>query len=490
MPRLDLKADSVPSVPSMLRNPPPATSSARNVAPGQRDPAAALVMASTLTVMAGATIAPALPEMADHFEDFPGSALWVRMVVTVTALAIALSAPVAGWVGDRVSRAGLLLGSVCLYAGAGAAGFVIDDLRWLLVSRAVLGVAVAGVMTASTALIADWFSGDVRARLFGYQAAAAGVGGAVCLSAGGLLARWSWQAPFVVYLLAVPLAILVAVRVRDAPSGDHASATPPAAARSVFAARDLWFVVPVVVATVSQIVFYTIPTQLPFHVAQLVDAGPTLTGCLIAFMVLVQSCSSLSYRRLAALGHVAIAAGSATFMAAGMTVLALAGGLGAVLAGLTVTALGVGLIMPNLNHWVTARASVQQRGRLVGVLVSATFLGQFLSPVLLSAWGTQTDLSGLYLGAAVIALAMAVALGCLTALTGGDRGPLGHTPTALQRRSVSQASTGPAQVFETFDEGQPQRDPEGVAVLDADLLIEGSPEPGVGPLDQGDLCGR
>lgn len=418
---LDFNFGSPPSVHAMLGDRPPALSSARDASPPRRGPATTLVLVSTLTVMAGATISPALPEMADHFRDVPRSGLLVRMIVTVTALGIALSAPIAGWAGDRVSRTSLLSGSVCLYALAGGAGLVTDDLIWLLVSRAVLGVAVAGVMTASTALIADWFTGDARARLFGYQAAAAGIGGAVFLSAGGLLARWSWQAPFLIYLLTVPLALLVRARVRDAPAVEADSAPRFPRPNRVFGLGDLWFVGPAVVAALTQIVFFTIPTQLPFHLAELVDAGPTVTGSVIAFMVLVQSCSSLSYRRLVPLGHVTVAAGSATFMAAGMTTIALAGGLGAVLVGLAVSALGVGLVMPNLNHWLTLRASVQQRTRLVGVLVSATFLGQFLSPVVLGPLATSTDLSRLYLAAAALALTMALVLGFVAALAGGLR---------------------------------------------------------------------
>gem|GEM_PF-4090580 len=39
-----------------------------------------LLLVSTLTVMAGATIAPSLPAMQEHFRDVNNAALWVRLV--------------------------------------------------------------------------------------------------------------------------------------------------------------------------------------------------------------------------------------------------------------------------------------------------------------------------------------------------------------------------------------------------------------------------
>jgi len=55
-----------------------------------------LLIASTLTVMAGATIAPALPEMNKAFQDIPNSEFLVKLVLTITSLFIAIGAPISG----------------------------------------------------------------------------------------------------------------------------------------------------------------------------------------------------------------------------------------------------------------------------------------------------------------------------------------------------------------------------------------------------------
>ncbi|MEM6611059.1 MAG: hypothetical protein AAF652_02180 [Cyanobacteria bacterium P01_C01_bin.72] len=56
-----------------------------------------------------------------------------------------------------------------------------------MISRALLGLSVAGIMTGVTTIIADYYVGQKRANFMGLQAAFMGLGGVVFLSVGGLL---------------------------------------------------------------------------------------------------------------------------------------------------------------------------------------------------------------------------------------------------------------------------------------------------------------
>ena len=126
-----------------------------------------LLLASSLTVMSGATIAPALPAMQAHFAGVENSDLLVRLVLTVPALAIVVGAPLAGVIGDLRGRARLLYMAILLYAAAGSSGLYLDSLGAILAGRVLLGAAVAGVLTSATALAADYYSGAERARFMG-----------------------------------------------------------------------------------------------------------------------------------------------------------------------------------------------------------------------------------------------------------------------------------------------------------------------------------
>jgi MFS family permease len=69
---------------------------------------ATLLLASTLTIMSGATISPALPAMRTAFSATPNADVLVQFALTIPALFIAVSAPVTGAVVDRLERTKLL----------------------------------------------------------------------------------------------------------------------------------------------------------------------------------------------------------------------------------------------------------------------------------------------------------------------------------------------------------------------------------------------
>ena len=77
------------------------------------------MMASALTIMSGATIAPALPSIEAHFSGTPHAELLTRLVLTMPALFIVLCAPFAGLVVDRLGRKPVLVAAAALFALAG-----------------------------------------------------------------------------------------------------------------------------------------------------------------------------------------------------------------------------------------------------------------------------------------------------------------------------------------------------------------------------------
>lgn len=337
-----------------------------------------LLLASTLTVMSGATVSPALPAIQAAFADTPGVELLTRLVLTMPALFIVLGSLLAGTVIDTFGRKPLLVGSAVLYGLAGASGFVLDSLVAILIGRALLGLAVAGIMTTVTTLIADYFEGEARAQLLGLQGAFTSAGGVVFLILGGFLADLSWRAPFLIYLAALALLPLMltslyepkqesAVRKGEAPAG-----VPLGLLALIYGA-----------ALVGQIVFYMIPVQLPYYLENLVAASGTQSGIAVATATLFGTVASLLYRRVRSrLGYVQIMTLVFGLMGIGYGIIGFAGTYAVVLVGLAVTGLSLGLLIPNLNTWLTDVAPSATRGRAVGGLTTAIFLGQFLSPVL------------------------------------------------------------------------------------------------------------
>ncbi|MEM8777307.1 MAG: MFS transporter [Cyanobacteria bacterium P01_G01_bin.49] len=344
-----------------------------------------LLLTSTLTVMSGATIAPSLPAMQVHFTDTENVEYLVRLVLTVPALFIAVGGLFSGQLVDRIGRKPLLISSSLLYGIAGSSGFILNSLGTILVSRALLGLSVAGIMTAVTTLIADYYTGQKRANFMGLQAAFMGLGGVIFLSVGGYIADLSWRFPFLIYLSAWVILIAIALTLyepkRDISNPVKNSLDSP----SSLTQPNMPIVVLTMIYSIAlfyMLAFYLIPVQLPFYLQTLSNSSATASGLAIAASTLASAIASLRYGFVKErLGFVSIVVTAFAVAAVGYLIIGIADGYKIVLLGLIISGLGFGLLMPNLNVWLSSIIPDVMRGRALGGLTTFFFLGQFLSPI-------------------------------------------------------------------------------------------------------------
>lgn len=340
-----------------------------------------LLLASSMTIMAGATISPSLPAIEAHFQATPHAALLTRLVLTLPALMIVFAAPVTGRLSDIYGRRPVIIASAILYGLAGMSGLVADSLVALLCGRALLGIAVAGVMTTSTALAGDYFAGPARDRFIGLQVAFNGFGGLVFLLAGGLLADLNWRAPFAIYGMAFVLLPAIIVFI-----GNAATNAVPGTAKAVQAAPPakapfpLWALC--LIAFLNFVSFYLLPTQLPYYLREMGVAGSTLSGVAVGLSPLFGAIVGLWFGSLKQrFGSGGLFVLGFLMMASGHLALGLAPDYTVVLAGVVISGAGMGIVMPNFSTAALALATPATRGRVAGLLSSAIFSGQFLSPV-------------------------------------------------------------------------------------------------------------
>ncbi|MBB6098767.1 MFS family permease [Deinobacterium chartae] len=335
-----------------------------------------LLLIASLTVMSGAIIAPGLPAMRAHFAAEPHADVLVRLVLTIVGLAIALTAPLIGWLLDRVGRRPVLIAGLVLYTLSGASGLIAQTLPQVMVGRLILGVAVAALMTAGSALASDLFHGRERARFLSQQSAFTNLGGVVFIPLAGLLATLSWRAPFIAYLLPLLLLPLTLALPR------HTHVTPDPA-RPAQTDRIPWNAILIGYATafLYMLVFYLIPSQLPFRLAEL-GANSTSSGLLLGTGTLAGGITGLAYARFAGRLVPTRAAGlGLLLLATGWFIIHLAPTLPLTLLGLIVGSIGGGITLPNINTWIAHLAPPHARGRVLAGLTSSTFLAQFLSPL-------------------------------------------------------------------------------------------------------------
>lgn len=299
------------------------------------------------------------------------------------ALFIALSAPFVGMLMDRCGRKPVLIFSVTLYGLAGSSGCFLDSLYLILLGRAFLGIAVAGIMSGFTTLIGDYFRGEKRNQVMGLQAAFTGFGGLLFLSMGGFLADLGWRYPFLIYYFAffvLPGVVVFLSEPRigngtttDATDQDD-NAMPPF--RRLLAVYSFAFF--------GMLVFYMVPVQLPFHMKQMGGISNTQIGIAIGIMTLVGALSSMQFKIIKKkLSHPQIYMLFALFMGIGYGFIYLAAQYGTILIAMVIAGVGFGLLMPNVNVWLVSFVPASVRGKCVGGLTTSFLLGQFVSPLLL-----------------------------------------------------------------------------------------------------------
>jgi MFS family permease len=368
----------------------------------------ALLMAASLTTMANATISPALPGLHRLFADDPNAVLLTRLLVPAPSLSVALVAPIAGLLVDRFGRRPLLLGGVVLFALAGCAGLVLPSLSGIFASRLALGIAVAFIMTAQTTLVGDYFTGEQRSILMGWQTSARNFGGFLFISLAGLIAQWSPRWPFAIYGLALfflPLmwtAIIEPNRTRAAqirPSADDLEETT-------------WFrpfAGLVALQAATNMLFFLVPTQLPFLFDARGYESAAMSGSALGVLTLVGGGISLLYARLQRrIGYARLFAFGYAAMAVGFFLLTFPAATTLSFVGAGLIGAGYASVSPTFVAITLRLAPTRRRGLAGGILTASVFLGQFISPLLSTPVILLGGYDGLFEGAAALLAAMAL----------------------------------------------------------------------------------
>jgi len=149
-----------------------------------------------------------LPQIERSFASTPHVEVLVQLIGAIASFAFAVGAPFAGALVSRLGCRRVILPSLILFAIAGTAPALLDDLRAILVTRVVLGFSLSGIFTGGLAGIGA-VPADVRARMFGWYSMVGGAAAILLFPIVGLLARNGWHLPFVVHLLAAAVLPLV-----------------------------------------------------------------------------------------------------------------------------------------------------------------------------------------------------------------------------------------------------------------------------------------
>jgi MFS family permease len=371
------------------------------------DPNLRIVFGITVIAVLGTfTVTPALPRIVREL-GIPASEIgWVITVFTLPGIFIM---PLIGALADRFGKRPVVAACLALYALGGLACGWAADFRTLLVLRFIQGVGAAPLTSLNVAFITDLYSGRRRTTAMGYNQSVLSLGAAAFTALGGVIAGLGWRYPFMLPLLGLPVAGLVARVLKApeaAPGATRLSDYLAGARRSV--TRPPILLSYVLTVAGLMVVWGAYFTYFPIRMGIELGQPPAMIGLVMTAMTLASALSSAGVGRLSA-------------SLSSRSLLALAFGLyAAALAAIPwldkpwqlafpVAAIGLaqGFFIPAVQTLLGRHATPENRGLVMAFYGSAIRAGQTLGPLAGGLAFPWVGVGGVFTAGAAAALLLA-----------------------------------------------------------------------------------
>jgi MFS family permease len=340
-------------------------------------------------------VSPIMPLIVEHFGGGKGGGSTAQWILTMPSIGVIIGGPTTGWFVERFGARSVLFTCLILFALSGMAGLAVEGLPVLLATRLIVGFTATGLVTAAMGIIVEIFTEQQRGAILGLQNAIATVlSFLVTLVAGRVAEHLGWRAPFALYGLSLPilllaLAVIPALLPRWASTGGS-----PDGSLALFAPM-----LPIyALITLSMIISFQSASQVPILLADDGMASPATISNILAAGALLFTLGAIAYGTLRArTGLWWTFALALALQGIGILALSIGHGILGIGAGALLLNLGSGIQTPNLSHWVMERSPLPVRGRAMGLLFSAQFLGPFLNSIIIapaiSAYGLRNVLA-------------------------------------------------------------------------------------------------
>ncbi len=320
----------------------------------------------------------------------------VGLLMTAYTVPPVVLIPVVGMLADRYGRKPMLITGLVVFGLAGAAISLTTDFRVALGLRVVQGIGYAGIVPVIITSIGDLYAGPTEATAQGLRFTSSGLTHTVFPVTAGVLVAVAWQFPFLLYLVALPIALAVLLYFEETLGADtegEETLTDGGETRGRGAyAREIAGLaiqpklaavyVAIAVPSVLHIAFLTYNS---FIVVRALGSTPGVAGILLALVSIVYATAASQAGRVTDFfgSRVAPIVVAMLCMGAGLSVVAMAPVLPVAAVGTVSMGLGVGLCFSLLRSVLTTLAPESHRGGLVGLGESIIRLANSVGPVLI-----------------------------------------------------------------------------------------------------------
>jgi MFS family permease len=345
---------------------------------------------SILPMMAVITLMPVIPTIRNHFSEIPYINTLAPLVISAPGLCVALFAPYAGFLTDKLGRRKLLLLFTFLYGVGGILPFFVESFSLLLGGRLILGIGEAFILTVSNALLGDYFEEDKRNTWIMLQSMIGPSFGFFVISGSGYLSSIGWQYPFLLY----SFTFLITV-------GAYFFIYEPE--KKVVSTADklkivdtdkfpLRMVLKVALTTlIASILYYVYTLQFSLALDEMGITDPKKVGNITAVASLMIPIGAILFKFLGKKSNRLQFGLMFTLIGIGLIGIGLSKNMQMVWVSAIIQQLGCGMAMPVLIAYGLRSVPAKYRGRGMGFWSSGFFLGLFLSPIVVGIVRSITD---------------------------------------------------------------------------------------------------
>lgn len=330
------------------------------------------------TVMAGAAISPALGLIAKAFPD--ASETMIKLILTAPSIMIIPFSFLSSYLTTKITKRTVIMIGLLIYLIGGLMPQFLDTIEMLLVFRLMLGAGVGLIMPLSMSLINDYFTGTERTKMMGYNSAFSNFGGILTMLLAGWLATFGWRIPFNVYFLGLIIFILIFFFL---PKGEVQKPLEHEPKTKIpFAAYGYALAMGAIM-----LAYYSISTNMALYLEQNSLGGASLAGTVVAFTTVGGMITSLILVHLESILKKFVIPAMLLSMGLAFLFLSFTNSVVLVMLSVCMVGFGQGSLFPIFTLKALDKVDVHQGDRVVALTSSCTFLGQFLSPLVLDGIG-------------------------------------------------------------------------------------------------------
>ena len=353
-------------------------------------------------MMTVSIIVPAFPSMVDALGVTEQS---IGLLITVYTLPSFLFLPLAGIMADRLGRRRLLIPSLFLFGIFGGSCAFAPDFNTLLILRVLQGIGGAPMLAVTSAIIGDLFSGQQRAEAMGINNAVLYGGYIVYPLIGGGLAGLTWNYPFLPYILAIPLGFVALISLHS-PEPESKPSLKEYLGDALHYLKSLKVLWLFSAAIITYILLYgAYLTYFSLLLGNRFQASPFTIGLFVSMVGLVTAITSSQVGRLSQrFSAVRLLISAFVIYAIAMAMILVVQNIWLCLLPTLLFGIGHGLNLPSQRYIATGVTPLEYRAGFMAINNTMVHLGMTIGPLIMGLFFSLTNLSTIFLIAAIIAL--------------------------------------------------------------------------------------